>query len=148
MYNNITRSYRKVNIITTDPKGLVLMCYEGGIENLKIAREKIIEKDYEGKSRAIVKAQDIINELLCSLDFKKGGAISTNLSSLYNYMLKRIIFADLNNDTDVIDEVVLMLQELLSAWREVFGRQQKEITPGLDNYSGMEMRQTVSGYGV
>ena len=85
MHSNKIQSYRRTNVITADPKRLVIMCYEGAIENLKTSMQKIIEKDYEGKGRAITKAQDIINELLCSLDFEKGGPIARNLDSLYNY---------------------------------------------------------------
>ncbi len=74
------------------------MCYEGAIDSLKLAKQKINEKDYEEKAKAIIKAQDIIDELLCSLDLEKGGAIAKNLSSLYNYMLRRILYGDVNKD--------------------------------------------------
>jgi len=60
MYNNGVQYYRRTNVVTADPKRLVLMCYEGAIDNLKIGRQKIIEKDYEAKGRALTKAQDII----------------------------------------------------------------------------------------
>ena len=73
VYSTGTQSYRKTDVMTADPKKLVILCYEGAIDNLKIARNKIIEKDYEGKCRALTRAQDIIGELLSSLNFEKGG---------------------------------------------------------------------------
>ena len=94
MYCNGIQSYRKTNITTSDPMRLVIMCYEGAIDSLKLAKEKMKEKNYEKKGEAIIKAQDIIDELLCSLDLEKGGAIASNLSSLYNYMLRRILHGD------------------------------------------------------
>ena len=57
MYHNGIQSYRKTNVITSDPVRLVIMCYEGAIDNLKLAKLKFIEKDYEGKGKAIIKAQ-------------------------------------------------------------------------------------------
>jgi flagellar protein FliS len=127
MYNNGVQNYRRTNVVTADPKRLVLMCYEGAIDNLKIGRKKIIERDYEAKCRALTKAQDIIIELLCSLDFEKGGTVAKNLDSLYNYMSRRIIHADVNKDIKTIDEVIGMLNELKSAWEGIFYKQDKKI---------------------
>ena len=127
MYSNGFQSYRKTNVITADPKRLVLMCYEGAIENLKIAKNRYVENDYEEKYAVVKKTQDIIDELLCSLDFEKGGSIARNLESLYNYMSRRILHADLNKDVGAIDEVIGMLSELKSAWEEVFFKQPGEI---------------------
>jgi len=145
MYSNGIQSYVKTDISTSDPVKLVIMCYEGAIENLKLAKEKITEKDYEKKAKAIIKAQDIIDELLCSLDFEKGGAIASNLSSLYNYMLRRILHGDVNRDISAIDEVIGMLDELLSAWQSIY--LQKDIQPrsATDNFSQNKTAMT-SGY--
>lgn len=129
MYNNGIQGYRRTNVTTASPKKLVLMCYEGAIDQLKITKQMMAEQDYEGKVKAITKAQDIIKELLCSLDYEKGGDIATNLGSLYNYMLRRIIHADVKSDQNAIDEVVGMLSELKSAWEEIFNRQSKKIAP-------------------
>ena len=96
MQFNGIQSYRKTDIFTSDPMKLVIMCYEGAIESLKLAKEKMKEKDYEKKAKAIVKAQNIIDELLCSLDSEKGEVIARNLSNLYNYMLRRILFGNVN----------------------------------------------------
>jgi flagellar protein FliS len=129
MYCNGIQSYRKTNVVTSDPVRLVIICYEGAIDNLKLAKAKIKEKDYEKKAKAIIKAQDIIAELKCSLDFEKGGQVANNLESLYNYMLRRILQADLNKDVGPIDEVIGMFSELLSAWQEVASRGDSEIQP-------------------
>jgi len=144
MYSNGFQSYRKTNVITADPKRLVLMCYEGAIENLKIARNRYAEKDYEGKCTAIKKAQDIVDELMCSLDFEKGGSIAGNLESLYNYMTRRIIHADVNRDIVAIDEVIGMFNELKSAWEEAFYGQVKET--GLETMGFDEERRQVANY--
>lgn len=129
MYCNGVQSYRKTNITTSDPVRLIIMCYEGVIDNLKLAKEKIKEKDYEKKAKAIIKAQDIINELMCSLNFEKGEEIAGNLESLYNYMLRRILQADFNNDIRAIDEVIEIFTELLSAWQEIASKPESQIQP-------------------
>ena len=145
MYCNGIQSYRKTNVVTSDPGRLVIMCYEGAIDSLKLAKQKMKEKDYEKKGKAITKAQDIIDELLCSLDFEKGGAIANNLSGLYNYMLRRIIHGDVNRDVGAIDEVIGLLDELLSAWREVASKPESQVQPSRDSLYH-EKRAVGSGY--
>lgn len=135
MYFNGIQSYRKTDIFTSDPARLVIMCYEGAIDSLKLAKEKIKEKDYETKAKAIIKAQDIIDELLCSLDFEKGGVIAANLSRLYNYMLRRILFGDVNKDMSAIDEVIGMLSELLSAWQSIYSQKDMQTRPDATNFN-------------
>jgi flagellar secretion chaperone FliS len=135
MYSNGIQSYRKTDIFTSDPARLVIMCYEGAIDSLKLAKEKIKEKDYEKKAKAIINAQDIIDELLCSLDFEKGGVIAANLSRLYNYMLRRILQGDVNQDMDAIDEVIGMLSELLSAWQSIYSQKDMQTRPVVNDFS-------------
>jgi len=129
--------------MTADPRKLVVLCYEGAIDNLKIGKQRIAEEDFEARSKALDKAQDIISELLCSLNSEKGGSIAKGLDSLYNYMLRRIIHAGLKNDVRAIDEVIGMLTELKTAWEEIFFKQDSGIEPE-KVVSGQENRQ-VSG---
>lgn len=119
MYSNGIQSYRKTSVITSDQGKLILMCYEGAIDQLKIAKIKYSENDYPGKLKALKKAVNFIDELLCSLNFEKGGAIARNLSSLYEYINRRIVIADANRDMDGFDEAIGILTDLLSAWKEI-----------------------------
>lgn len=146
MYTNGIQSYRKTNVVTADPKRLVLMCYEGVIENLKIVKQRIIDQDYEAKGSALGKAQDIIEELMCSLDFEKGGSIARSLDSLYNYMLRRLLHANLEKETGAIDEVIGMINTLKSAWEEVFFKKEGEISPEVAVFDNEE-RNHASAYG-
>jgi flagellar protein FliS len=123
MYSGGIASYRETHVITADPRRLIIMCYEGAIDQLTIAKRKYLAKDYEGKSRALCKAQDFITELLCSLNMEQGGVIAQNLKALYNYMLLRLMQGDLARDLNAYEEVIRMLMELKSAW-EVIGDHQ------------------------
>jgi len=121
MYGNGNgiNTYKRTNVTTADPAKLVLMCYEGAISNLEIAREQYIAEKYEPKAKAVQKVQDILALLLQSLDFEKGGEISVALESLYNYMARRITEGDLQKDFRVFDEIIVMFEELESAWKEI-----------------------------
>lgn len=120
MNGNGIDAYRQTNVTTADPGRLVLMCYEGAISSLKTAREKYISREYEAKAGAVKKVQDVLALLIQSLDFEKGGEVAGNLEALYNYMLRRITEGDVKGDMKAFDEVILMLGELESAWKEIF----------------------------
>ncbi|MEE8397519.1 MAG: flagellar export chaperone FliS [Desulfobacterales bacterium] len=144
---NGARSYRSTKVVTSDPGRLVIMCYEGAIDQLKIAKRKDAEEEFEARAEAIKKAEDIINELVCSLDFKKGGIIARNLESLYNYMTRRILGADANKKISMLDEVIGMLGELKSAWEEVVAKQTKATAPSYPTASE-EPRQAFESVSV
>lgn len=125
MYGNGACAYQQTNIMTAEPKKLVLMCYEGAISSLRRAKEKYEAQEYEAKARAVQKFQDIVNELLCALNFEQGGEIATNLQSIYDYAIRRVLQADIAKETKGFDEVIGMLEELKEAWEEIsYGKQQ------------------------
>ncbi len=119
MYESAAKSYRQTNVLSADPLKLVRMCYEGAICSLKLSRDAYIARDYETKGKALVKTLDIIHELNASLDMKKGGEVAKNLRGLYLYMTQALTEADLKRDLKVFDEVIHMLEELESAWKEL-----------------------------
>jgi len=119
MYEAATRSYRETNFLSADPLKLVRMCYEGAIGCLKLSRDAYIARDYEAKGKALVKTLDIIHELNASLDMKKGGEVAKNLRALYLFMTQALTEADLKKDLTVFDDVIQMLEELVSAWQEI-----------------------------
>jgi len=45
--------------------------------------------------------------------------LAQNLSSLYDYMVKRLVFANLNNDMAALDEVARLLADLKDAWDSI-----------------------------
>lgn len=131
MFQEAKSRYQEVNFKTAEPLKLVIMCYDEAIKNLGEAQRRYEAKDYEGKARALQKALDIINELNLSLDLERGGQIAKNLRSLYLFMTKTIVEADINRDVARFAEVSRMLQELGSAWKEIAAAERQEERPRL-----------------
>lgn len=111
-------AYRQTEVVTADPKRLVVLCYERAIENLRKARSKFLKGEYEEKGKAIQKALDILGVLREALDFERGGEIARNLDRLYGFMAGQILSADRRKSTGDLDQVVRMLETLKSAWEE------------------------------
>lgn len=129
MYGTGIDAYHETNIMTADPMRLVILCYEGAIDSLKRAKERFAAKDFESKARAITKANDIINELMQSLDFDRGGEVAKSLGAMYSYMLRCILEGDLKKDLSRLDETIRILETLKSAWEEIFFRHIKVEPP-------------------
>ena len=109
-------SYRKTQIETADPATLILMLFDRAIVLLDKAKNEIIEKKYEEKGYSLTKANEIIAELLRSLDMEKGGEIASSLSRLYNFVMREIIDADMNLNTNAIDNSRRIVSELRESW--------------------------------
>lgn len=78
------------------------------------------QKQIEARGMAISKAIDIItNGLKASLDQEQGGELASQLSDLYEYMTIRLLHANLKNDKSILDEVLELLEEIHSAWRQI-----------------------------
>ena len=143
MYENATRSYEQASFFTANPLKLVLMCYEGAIASLKLARDSYAARDYETKGRSLKKALDIIHELNACLDMNKGGEIAANLRALYGYMSQALTEADLKKDLDVFGAVINMLEELEAEWKELYASRSRNATPIPAGIPGVVKQQPV-----
>jgi flagellar protein FliS len=116
-----TNAYSKVSIesgvIGADPHKLIAMLFQGALLAIANAKNAMLRKDIPTKGSAISKAMLIIDEgLKASLDKKVGGELAQSLDQLYDYMIARLLTANLNNDAEILDEVSRLLSELKGAW--------------------------------
>ena len=119
MYGNPNSSkYLENSVNTASPSKLVEMLYQNSIERLEKTKILIKNKNLSEANKQIIRVQDIITELNVSLDLKAGGDISQNLRSLYNYMNRRLVEANIKKDLEILEEVKTMIKDLLDTWRE------------------------------
>lgn len=111
--------YKQTEINTANQGKLIVMLYDGAIKFLNIALENMNPKAYDIVNTNIIKAQDIITELMISINLKDGGEISQNLFNLYMYFKKRLLEANIQKDPEIIQEVLKLLKELRAAWDKI-----------------------------
>lgn len=73
----------------------------------------------ERTNKCILKSQEIITELMASLDMEAGGEISKNLLALYTYFNQQLLEGNIEKDPKKIEFVKKMMEELRLAWVEV-----------------------------
>jgi flagellar protein FliS len=69
--------------------------------------------------KAVVKTQEIITELMVSLDFEQGGDIAKNLFALYTWFNQELLEANIAHDVTRVTSVRNMLSELRDAWSNI-----------------------------
>lgn len=117
--------YKQTEINTANQGKLIVMLYDGAIKFLNTALENLPAKKYDIVNNNIIKAQDIITELMLSLNIDEGGQIAQNLFSLYVYFKKKLIESNIKKEPDGINEVLKHLSDLRSAWDQIASKESK-----------------------
>ena len=128
--NNPYQAYQQNSVTQSTPGELTLMLYNGCLKFLNQAKKGIELKDIELKNTNIQKAQNILRELMITLDPNQ--AISQSMGSLYEYMINRLIEANIKNDVVIVDEVYRLTTEFRDTWKQVIqmNRQKQYSTTG------------------
>ncbi|HAZ54352.1 MAG TPA: flagella export chaperone FliS [Franconibacter helveticus] len=119
-----TKAYAQIGVesavMSASPHQLITLLFDGAMSALVRARLFMQQGETVAKGEALSKAINIIdNGLKAGLDQEKGGEIADNLSSLYDYMIRRLLQANLRNDTQAIEEVEHLLTNIAEAWKQI-----------------------------
>lgn len=124
MMNQAYRQYQRTQAETASPGELIVMMYKGAIKFLVVAKQKLDSRDFDGAHRNLVRAQEIILELMISVDVTTG-PVARNLFDLYEFMHRHLVQANCKKDEKLVDEVLGLLRELLPAWEQAIVAQSK-----------------------
>lgn len=102
--------------LDADPHKIITMLIDGALDRLGSAKGSIERGEIAIKAGLLHRVGAIIDELRSSLDHSAGGEISGNLERLYDYMMGRVITANLKNDVGAIEEVARLLRDVREAW--------------------------------
>ncbi len=114
--NNGYNQYKRNSVFTAKPEELTLMLYNGLVKFIMKAQVSITEKNYEKANENIQRAQDILEELMATLDKKY--PISEQLLLMYDYMYRRLLDANIEKNEQILGEVLGFAKELRDTWIE------------------------------
>jgi flagellar protein FliS len=113
-YTAYTENYMGVE----SPYKLIEMLYEGVLrfnaQAKRAMKDKNIEKRVYWTNRSIA----VLAELKGSLDFEHGD-VAKYLDGLYDYQIKLLTEAGIENSLEKLEECTNVFKGLLEAWREV-----------------------------
>lgn len=125
MATNMQAAYKQNAMNTASPGELTLMLYNGCLKFLKQAKQAIEANDIQGRSVAMTKAQNIIRELMVTL--KTDSEVGENMMRMYDFILSRMIDANVQNDVKALEEAEQLVIEFRDTWKQVIqlDRQQR-----------------------
>lgn len=122
-----TEAYSGVSY--ADPHSLITQMFDGALKRIALAKGAIQRQQLAEKGNNISAAIAIIGNLEGCLDLEKGGELAMNLSRLYEYMNVRLAEANLQGDSEKLDEVTRLILEIKSAWVQIAPNKQADSLP-------------------
>ena len=120
--STMAQDYRHNQVMTASPMELVLILYDACIRALQDAEEAFAvdaPESVERISRSLLRAQNVITELMVSLDMEKGGEVAGNLYRLYDFMIDQLMEANVKKQVEPVRAVREMMSELQGSWKEI-----------------------------
>ena len=143
-YKDASSTYKETRIKTAGQGQLIVMLYDESVRQLTRAIELLEinqgDKRDPGRieliSKAVMKTEEIITELMVSLDFEQGGEISKNLFSIYTWFNRELMEANIAQDADRMIAVKDMLCELRNTWSAI---SQNAVEPNRESVVGLNI---------
>jgi flagellar protein FliS len=119
----LANQYRQTGVssaaLDASPHRLIALMMAGARERVRLAAASLQRGDLPRKSHAISDASAIIGGLNGALDLDAGGEIADGLAALYDYVQRRLVEANANNDVALLFEVDDLLGDIESAWTAI-----------------------------
>lgn len=122
---NPYQAYKSNSVNTASPGELTLMLYNGCLKFIKAAKKAMENKQIEAKNENLLKAQNIISELMVTLNMEL--PVSKNMMAMYDYINRRLIEANIKNEPAILDEAAELVAEFRDTWKQAIqlNRQQQ-----------------------
>jgi flagellar protein FliS len=139
--NDPVHAYKETQIKTANQIRLIVMLYDGAIRHLNLAIDAFADghRRYDAINNHIIAAQDILSELTASLDFERGGVVAKNLFSIYSFMNRQLMEANMKKDPSALQTMKKHLSDLREAWDEISTRK------GLEERGGAVSGVNIAG---
>ncbi|MFP7255426.1 flagellar export chaperone FliS [Terribacillus goriensis] len=118
------QAYQQNSVQTASPGELTLMLYNGCIKFIKFAQQAIEKKDIESRNTNIQKAQNIMRELMITLDPEV--PISKEIMPLYDFINQQLLQANTHSDQQALSSALGLITEFRDTWKEVVKQTRKQ----------------------
>jgi len=122
MHSAISR-YREVSnegaVEAADPHRLITMLFDGALSRIGLAAAHMRRGEIAEKGAQITRAIEIVGALRASLDMNVAGGLPQRLDALYDYVSRRLLHANVENDPKVLDEVGGLMRVIADAWNAI-----------------------------
>lgn len=121
-------TYQNNAVTTASGPQLTLMLYNGCIKFINQGIKGLKTENIELKNSNLQKAQDIIRELMVTLNPEV--ELSNQLMPLYDYILHLLQEGNIHNDLKPIEEALTYVIEFRDTWKEVIKQEADQYKQG------------------
>ncbi|MCC0566458.1 flagellar export chaperone FliS [Brevibacillus borstelensis] len=115
-YQQPAQAYQTNSINTATPGELTLMLYNGALKFIKLAKAAIAEQRFDKAHENNMKVQNIIQELMITLDRKY--PVAEQMFLLYEYIHQRMVEANIKKEAAILDEVEGLIVQFRDTWKQ------------------------------
>jgi flagellar protein FliS len=127
-----TKAYLRTKVMTSSPAELRLLLFDGALKFAEQGRQGLADKDYEAAYEGITRCQQILIELINSLEPEHDPELCEKLSGLYTFLYTRLIDAGRHRSAVVVDEVIRLLEYERQTWQMLLEKLAQEKAPAED----------------
>ena len=129
------KDYQSMQILSAKPEKLILMLYDGAIRFIHQGIKAIEQEKIEEANAHLLKTQNILVELMASLNFEKGGELAVNLFRIYEFMHYTLVQANVKKEAEPLNRISDQLKKIRESWVQAMRKEEKERAngvPGVD----------------
>ena len=125
------KDYQSMQILSAKPEKLILMLYDGAIRFIQQGIKAMEENKIELAHNNLLRSQNIMVELMASLNFEKGGELSVNLFRIYEFMHYTLVQANVKKEAEPLTRVAEQLKMLRESWSQALKKEENGKTNGI-----------------
>jgi len=115
---NAYSQYLDNQVMTATPSKLLILTYDLAIRFCRAAKQSMQERDLYEQNTNIQKVQNILIELMSSLNHDANPKLASNLSAIYMYCFNKLSEANIYDKQEILDEVLQILTDMRTTWAE------------------------------
>ena len=113
------KNYLQAEVQTATPQKLRLMLIEAAIKNIHRVKKAWEDEKYEAGFESLSLAQDIVAELLSSLDKESNPDLAGKIASIYVFIFRCLSEGGMTHDQQKMDDALRVLNSERETWKQV-----------------------------
>ena len=113
------QNYLQAEVHTATPQKLQLMLVEAAIKNIHRTKKAWEEERFEAGFEALARAQDIVTEILTSVDKEGNPELAGKIASIYVFIFRCLAEGGMTHDSHKLDDALRVLTSERETWRQV-----------------------------
>ena len=124
--NLAQQKYIQDEIKNASPQKIIVMLYDKAVKSLEEAKKHTEDKNPFVFSENLIKAEQIIAELMGALKTDIAPELVLNLTKLYEFMYQHLIKAHDEKSHEKIEQVLCLMRDLRQTWLDAIEKAKEE----------------------